>query len=73
MATCTITLTDDDSGSVLVDYTFGKDVDEKSLAHGMGLTLLRSVLESSKNYQVVEDPAPEVNVEPNKIITAEGH
>ena len=71
MATCTITLTDD-NGSVLVDYTFGKDVDENSLAHGMAITLLKSVLDSAKSYQTIEDTAPEVEVEPNKIITPEG-
>ena len=77
MATCTITLTDD-NGSVLVDYNFGDKLDETSLAHGMGVTLLKSVLASAPNYKTVEDTVPEVNVEPNRIITegtvdASGH
>jgi hypothetical protein len=72
MGTCTITLTDDGNGSVLVDYTFGDAVDEKSLAHGMGITLLKSVLASAKNFTTIEDTAPEVDVEPNRVVVPDG-
>ena len=71
MAICSITLTDD-NGRVFVDYNFGEKLDETSLAHGMGVTLLKSVLASAPNYKTIEDTAPEVNVEPNRIISNEG-
>lgn len=69
MATATITLTDDADGKITVGADFGETIESESTAHSMALVLINSVLTNAKNYTTVEDTAPEVDVEPSKIIT----
>ena len=68
MASASITITDDGE-SVTVSADFGVAIDDASQAHGMAMVLLESVLKNAKTYQTIEDTAPEVNVEPSRIIT----
>ena len=68
MASASITITDDGE-SVTVSADFGDAIDDASQAHGMAMVLLESVLKNAKTYQTIEDTAPEVNVEPSRIIT----
>jgi hypothetical protein len=72
MATATITLTDDADGKITVGADFGEQVENESQAHQMALVLIQSVLTNAKNYTTIEDTAPEVDVEPSRIITNEG-
>jgi hypothetical protein len=71
MATVTITLTDSDTG-MLVSADYGEKIEKESQAHQCATVLLQNILESAKSYKQIEDTAPEVNVEPNRIITTEG-
>jgi hypothetical protein len=69
MATVTITLTDDETpGHVIIGGDFGSEIDPKSQAHSMGLVLLESTLTSAKSYTTIEDTAPDVNVEPPRVV-----
>ena len=69
MARTTIFIEDNDDGTLQVGADFGDAVDDTSQAHGMAMVLLESVLKNAKTYQTIEDTAPEVNVEPSRIIT----
>lgn len=70
MAEATLTLTDDPvTGKVDMTVEFGDAFDKSSQAHAMISVLVESVLNSANSYQQIEDTAPEVNVEPSKIIT----
>ncbi len=69
MARATIFIEDNEDGTLQVGADFGEAVDDTSQAHGMAMVLLESVLKNAKNYQTIEDTAPEVNVEPSRIIT----
>jgi len=71
MPSVTITITDSE-GSILVATDFGETVDDESKAHQCARVLLTSLLFSSSKYHVVEDTVPDVNVEPDRIITTEG-
>ena len=71
MAKVTIFIEDEPSGTIQVGADFGEAIDDNSQAHQMGQVLLESVLKNAKSYQTVEDTAPEHNVEPSRIITAE--
>ena len=73
MATANITLSDNDDGTINVSCDFGDAVDNKSTAHQMAAVLLESVLAQAKNYTRVEDTAPELDVEPSRIITTTEH
>ena len=70
MAKSTIFIEDAEDGTLTVGADFGDAVDNDSQAHGMAMVLLESVLKNAKTYSTVEDTAPEVNVEPSRIITA---
>lgn len=69
MASVTITLNDNDDGTLNVGADFGPAIDDNSQAHGMAQVLLNSILTNAKNFTTIEDTAPEVNVEPSRIIT----
>lgn len=69
MPKATITIEDNEQGSVNIGADFGDAVDESSQAHGMAMVLLESVLRNAKTYQAIEDTVPEHNVEPSRIIT----
>ncbi len=69
MASASITITDD-SESVTVSADFGERVEAESQAHQMVSVLLESILGNAKSYKAIEDTAPELNVEPSRIITA---
>jgi hypothetical protein len=71
MAKVTIFIEDEPSGTIQVGADFGEAIDANSQAHQMGTVLLESVLKNAKSYQTVEDTAPEHNVEPSLIITAD--
>ena len=71
MAKVTIFIEDEPSGTIQVGADFGEAIDDNSQAHQMGQVLLESVLKNAKSYQTVEDTAPETNVEPSRIITAD--
>jgi len=71
MPKVTITLEDEDDGNVNIGADFGDFVEQTSQAHQMGIVLLESVLRSSKSYTKIEDSAPDINVEPSKIIVPE--
>ena len=70
MSKATIFIEDNEDGTLTVGADFGDAVDNDSQAHGMAMVLLESVLKNAKTYSTVEDTAPEVNVEPSRIITA---
>lgn len=72
MSIATITLSDDEGGKITVSADFGEQLEEQSTAHQMAMVLVNSVLTNAKSYTTIEDTAPEVSVEPSKIITAEG-
>ena len=73
MSKATIWLEDDEeTGQITISADFGDAVDENSQAHGMAMVLVESVLRNAKNYTTIEDTAPEVNIEPSRIITPEG-
>lgn len=69
MAKASITIEDQPDGTVQVGGDFGEVVDQNSQAHQMVMVLLESVLKNAKNYETIEDTAPESNVEPSRIIT----
>ena len=69
MARATIFIEDNEDGTLQVGADFGDAVEETSQAHGMAMVLLESVLKNAKTYQTIEDTAPEVDVEPSRIIT----
>lgn len=69
MARATIFIEDNEDGTLQVCADFGDAVEETSQAHGMAMVLLESVLKNAKTYQTIEDTAPEVDVEPSRIIT----
>ena len=69
MSAVTITLTDNDDGTIMVGADFGEAISDDSTAHQMALVLLESVLKQSKTFAKIEDTVPEVNVEPKLIIT----
>lgn len=71
MPKATITIEDNDEGSVNIGADFGDAVDENSQAHGMAMVLLQSILANAKTYQALEDTVPEHNVEPSRIITVQ--
>ena len=68
MSRATIFIEDNEDGTLQVGADFGDAVDETSPAHSMALVLVESVLRNAKTYQTIEDTAPEVSVEPSKII-----
>ena len=68
MASASITITDDGE-SVTVSADFGNRVEPESPAHQMVSVLVESILGNAKSYKVIEDAAPELNVEPSRIIT----
>ena len=70
MSKATIFIEDSEDGTLTVGADFGDAIDNDSQAHGMAMVLLESVLKNAKTYSTVEDTAPEVNVEPSRIITA---
>lgn len=72
MPKASLTIEDAPDGTVTVSADFGDVIDQESQAHGMVMTLVESVLRTAKNYQTVEDTAPEANVEPSRIIVPEG-
>ena len=69
MASASITITDDGE-SVTVSADFGDHIEAESQSHQMVTVLLESILGNAKSYKVIEDAAPELNVEPSRIITA---
>ena len=70
MPKATITITDNDGNDgVNLEVDFGDAYDENSQAHGMIAVLAESVLGNAKRYEAIEDTAPEVDVEPKRIIT----
>lgn len=71
MAKATIFIEDSEDGTMTVGADFGDAIDNDSQAHGMAMVLLESVLKNAKTYSTVEDTAPEVNVEPSRIIVSE--
>lgn len=68
MAAVTLTLTDNEDGTMNVAADFGEKFEESSQAHQAGQVLLHSVLSTAKNFQAIEDTAPECKVEPSRII-----
>ena len=72
MAKATIFIEDSEDGTLTVGADFGDAIEDTSQAHGMAMVLLESVLKNAKTYQTIEDTAPEVNVEPSRIIVPEG-
>lgn len=70
MAKATIFIEDAEDGTLTMGADFGDAIDNESQAHGLAIVLLESVLKHAKTYSSVEDTAPEVNVEPSRIITA---
>ena len=68
MATASLSITDDDE-SVTVSADFGARIEPESQAHQMVSVLLESILGNAKTYQTIEDTAPELDVEPSRIIT----
>ena len=71
MSAVTITLTDNEDGTIMVGADFGDAISDDSTAHQMALVLLESVLKQSKTYAKIEDTVPQVDVEPKVIITGE--
>jgi hypothetical protein len=69
MAKAVITIEDTADGKIDVGADFGEAIDDNSNAHGMAQVLIQSVLANAKNYQTIEDTAPEHNIEPSRIIT----
>lgn len=69
MAEATITIIDNEDGTLNVGADFGEAIDNDSQAHQMAQVLLNAVLTNAKTYQTVEDTVPQVNVEPSRIIT----
>ena len=69
MKTATITITDQADGNVTIGIDFGDAPDKDSNAHAMAVVLVESVLKNAKSFTAIEDTAPEVNVEPSRIIT----
>lgn len=69
MARASIFIEDNEDGSVMIGADFGEAIEPNSQAHGMAQVLLESVLKNAKTYQTIEDTAPDVNVEPSRIIT----
>ena len=65
----TLTITDLATGGVNMEADFGDGYDAKSQAHGVIAQLAEAVLGTAKHYTRVEDTAPEVDVEPSRIIT----
>lgn len=72
MPKATITIEDNPDGTLNVGADFGDAIDKQSQAHGMATVLLESILSNAKTYKAVEDTAPEVNVEPSRIIVLGG-
>lgn len=72
MSKASITIEDSPDGTVSVAADFGDAVNEDSQAHSMVMVLIESVLRNAKTYQTIEDTAPEVNIEPSRIIVPEG-
>lgn len=71
MAQATITLSDNEDGTLNIGADFGDAIDDNSQAHGMAQVLLNSILVNAKTYQTIEDTAPEHNVEPSRIVIPE--
>lgn len=68
MAVATITIGDNDDGTLNVGADFGEAIDDNSQAHQMAQVLLNSILTNAANYKTIEDTVPDVNVEPSRII-----
>lgn len=68
MAQASITIYDDADGKITVAADFGEAFEINSQAHQMISVLLESVLGNAKNYQKIEDTAPELDAEPSKIV-----
>lgn len=69
MASASITLTDDPvTGKLDMSVEFGDAFDEKSQAHSMLAVLVESVLGNARSFQKIEDTAPEIDLEPSKIV-----
>jgi hypothetical protein len=68
MPKATITITDTENDGINLEVDFGEAYDENSQAHGMIVVLAESVLGNAKRYEAIEDTAPEVDVEPSRII-----
>lgn len=73
MAAITLTLTDNEDGTMNVAADFGEKFEEASQAHQAGQVLLHSVLSTAKNFKAIEDTAPECKVEPSRIIIPGAH
>jgi len=71
MSKASITIEDSPDGTIQVSADFGDEINQDSQAHAMVGVLLESVLKNAKRYTTVEDTAPEMNVEPSRIITPE--
>lgn len=68
MAVATITIGDNDDGTLNVGADFGEVIENDSQAHQMAQVLLNSILTNAANYKTIEDTVPDVNVEPSRII-----
>lgn len=67
MAALTLTLSDNEDGTMNVEADFGEKFEGSSQAHQAGQVLLQSVLSTAKNFKAIEDTAPECKVEPSRI------
>lgn len=68
MSKASITIEDNEDGTLNVGADFGDAIDDNSQAHQMAQVLLNSILTNAKTYRTIEDTAPEHNVEPSRII-----
>ncbi len=69
MPKASIWIEDKENGGVDVGVDFGESYEPNSQAHAMIGVLIESVLANAKSYTQVEDNVPELDVEPQKIIT----
>lgn len=69
LRSATLTITELPTGGVNMEVDFGDEFDPKSQAHGLVAQLAEAVLGTAKHYSQVEDTAPEVDIEPSRIIT----
>lgn len=69
LRSATLTITELPTGGVNMEVDFGEEFDPKSQAHGLVAQLAEAVLGTAKHYSQVEDTAPEVDIEPSRIIT----
>lgn len=69
MPKATITIEDNEDGTLNVGADFGDAIDDSSQAHQMAQVLLNSILTNAASFKAIEDTVPSVNVEPSRIIT----